>query len=129
VRFGYVPPPFGALWPDIEALLDKAVAKGGNRWGDVKAALARETAQLWLTMDDGPVNATVTRMDGKTLEIWLCGGRGIPWALPYLETIIAAAKHAGATDARIIGRKGWKRALRPFGWIPRGDELLKEWAA
>jgi ABC-type glycerol-3-phosphate transport system substrate-binding protein len=76
VRFGYVPPPFGALWPDIEALLDKAVAKGGNRWGDVKAALARETAQLWLTMDDGPVNATVTRMDGKTLEIWLCGRLG-----------------------------------------------------
>ncbi len=163
MRFGYVPPPFDGLWPDITRLLDKAVQKGGNRWCDVKHALAVETAQLWLTMDDNydncdrsaasaaeprqprqviekqcrtlqsqvrhkcdkPINATVSRMDGKTVEIWLCGGSVLAGSLHYLETILSAARDAGATDARILGRKGWQRALRGYGWQISGDELVK----
>ncbi len=128
MRFGYVPPPFGALWPDITRLLDKAVTKGGNRWGEVKHALAVETAQLWLTVTDRPINATVSRMDGRTVEIWLCGGAVLSGALHFLETILAAAKADGATDARIIGRKGWARVLAPYGWHVRGDELVKDLA-
>lgn len=128
MRFGYVPPPFGGFWPDIIALLDKAVRKGGNRWGDVKRDLASERAQLWLTVDDRPINATVTRMDGKTLEVWLCGGSVLAGSLHFLETIIAAAKQAGATNGRIIGRKGWARALKPYGWRQSGDELVKDFA-
>ena len=126
--FGYVPPPFDGLWPDITRLLDKAVTKGGNRWGDVKAALATERAQLWLTMDPAPINATVTRMDGRTVEIWLCGGSVLAGSLHYLETILAAAKRAGATDARIIGRRGWARALKPYGWRAQDDEIVKDLA-
>lgn len=126
MRFGYVAPPFGPLWPEITRLLDKAVQKGGNRWGDVKAALATERAQLWLTMDDKPINATVSRMDGKTVEIWLCGGSVLAGSLHYLETILSAARDAGATDARIIGRKGWARALRGYGWRAQDDELVKD---
>lgn len=128
MRFGYVAPPFDGVWQEAVALLDKAVSKGGNEWADVRRALWNETAQLWLTMADKPISATVTRMDGKTVEIWLCGGSGLAGSLHYLETILAAAKRAGATDARIIGRKGWARALRPYGWRQSGDELVKDFA-
>lgn len=131
MRFGYVPPPFDGLWPDITRLLDKAVRKGGNDWGEVKAALVTERAQLWLTVDPAPVNATVTRMDGRTVEIWLCGGAVLNGALHYLETILTAAKGIGATDARIVGRKGWQRALQGYGWrvsASEPDELVKSLA-
>lgn len=128
MRFGYVAPPFDGVWLDAVALLDKAVRKGGNEWADVRRALWNETAQLWLTVEDKPINATVTRMDGKTVEIWLCGGSVLNGALHYLETILAAARIDGATNARIIGRKGWARALRSYGWRTEGDELVKDFA-
>ncbi len=107
MTFGYVAPPYGALWPTVAGLLDKAVRKGGNDWAEVEAQLADNRAQLWLTMDPAPINATVTRMDGDTVEIWLCGGAVLAGALGYLETIVEAAREHGAKDARIVGRKGW----------------------
>lgn len=128
MNFGFVPPPFGALRDDIRWLLDPAVIRGGNSWLDVEGRLEDGTAQLWLTVDPDPINATVTRMDGTTIEIWLCGGRVLSGALPFLETILEAAKAAGATDARIVGREGWARVLAPYGWHTAGDELVKDLA-
>lgn len=128
MTFGFVPPPFGVLWADIRRLLDKAVRRGGNDWSDVQRELGSGRAQLWLTVEHAPINATVTRMDGKTLEIWLCGGRVLPDALRFLDTILNAASEDGATDARIVGRRGWARTLAPRGWRVVGDELVKELA-
>jgi hypothetical protein len=129
MTFGYVPHPFGETWHDARQLLDKAVTKGGNRWDGVLSALNDGRAQLWLTVTDRPINATVTRMDGSTVEIWLCGGSVLNGSLHFLETILAAAKSNGATDARIVGRKGWARALKSYGWRADGDELVKDLAA
>jgi hypothetical protein len=133
MMFGYVPPPFGLLWPDIRRLLNEAVEKGGNDWGEVEAALAAETAQLWLTIPeddpDFPVAAMVTRMDGNTFEIWLAGGKVLSTSVPYLETALRAAREEGATNARIVGRKGWTRVLKPYGWRVSEDELVKDLVA
>jgi hypothetical protein len=129
-QFGHVPPPFGALWKDIGRLLDKAIERGGNDWADVVEQLDDGRAQLWLTIEDNePVAAMVTKIDGDTLEVWLAGGAVLSGSIPYLETAIAASLEAGTTNGRITGRKGWQRVLRPFGWRPRGDDLVKEWAA
>lgn len=127
MTFGYVPPPFAGLWPAITALLDKAVVKGGNSWGDVKASLAVERAQLWLTLNPEPVAAMVTRIDGDTLEIWLAGGKVLSTSVPFLETAIEASKEAGTTNGRITGRKGWARVLKPYGWRQDGEDLVKDW--
>jgi len=128
MNFGFVPPPHEEVRGDMLRLLDKAVRRGGNDWGDVERKLDCGDAQLWLTVEDAPINATVTRMDGRTIEIWLCGGRVLPHALHFLETILKAAKEAGATNARIVGRKGWERVLAPYGWRTVEDELVKELA-
>lgn len=127
MTFGYVPAPYGALWPCVEALLDRAVRKGGNDWNDVKASLEGNLAQLWLTITDRPVAAMVTRMDGETLEVWLAGGAVLAGSVPYLETAIEASRQAGSTNGRIIGRKGWTRVLKPYGWRQDGDCLVKDW--
>lgn len=123
-----MPPPYGALWPDIAGLLEKAVAKGGYCWGEVAEDLNSGKAQLWLTVEDKPVAAMVTRIDGDTLEVWLAGGAVLSGSVPHLETAIEASRGAGTTNGRVIGRKGWARVLRGYGWRPEGDELVKEWA-
>jgi len=127
MNFGHVPAPFSAgLWRDVVRLLAKAMERGGNDWNDLADSLGSGLSQLWITQTDKPINATVSRMDGDTVEIWLCGGNVLAGALPFLETILEAARMAGATNARIIGRKGWVRVLRPYGWRPDGDELVKD---
>ena len=126
MTFGYVPRPFAEHWDAASRLLDAAVAKGGNDWREVIRALDTGRAQLWLTIKDRPVAAMITRMDGDTLEIWLAGGAVLSGSVPFLETTIEAAKVNGATNGRITGRKGWERVLRPYGWQPRGDDLVKD---
>lgn len=127
MRFGFVPPPFGDLWADVCQLLEKAVKRGGNEWADVEAALDSGRAQLWIAADERPVAAMVTKLDGRTLEVWLAGGAVLSGTVPFLETAIAAAREAGATDARICGRKGWDRVLRGYGWKRDGELLTKAW--
>lgn len=124
--FGYVAPPFGPLWLDIAALLDKAVKRGKNDWLEVIRSLNDGTAQLWLTVTDKPIAAMVTRMDGDTFEVWLAGGAVLSGSVPYLETAIAAAKQDGATNGRIWGRKGWERILKPYGWRTDGEFIVKD---
>lgn len=130
VAFGCVLPPFGGLWRDIGRLLHRAVERGGNDWAEVVAQLDDGRAQLWLGLEDGePVVAGVSRLDGDTLEIWLVGGTVLSGFIPNLETVVEAATQAGARRGTITGRKGWQRVLRPYGWQPLGDNLVKEWAA
>lgn len=128
MTFGFVAPPYGALWRAITDLLTPAVERGGNDWGEVIALLDDGRAQLWLTMErDQPIVAAVSRMDGDTFEVWLAGGRVLS-RLDDLEMAITAAREGGATNGRIIGRKGWARVLRAYGWRVEGDELVKDWA-
>lgn len=127
MTFGYVAPPYGVLWPAITDLLDPAVKRGGNDWAEVEDGLRSERSQLWLTIEDKPVAAMVTRIDGDTFEVWLAGGAALSGSVPFLETAIEASKAAGTTNGRIIGRKGWARVLRGYGWRVEGDELVKDW--
>lgn len=126
MTFGFVPPPYGLLWGDAKGLLDAAVRRGKNEWWEVIASLMQGTAQLWLTVTDRPIAAMVTRRDGPTLEVWLTGGAVLSGSVPFLETAIEAARADGATNGRIIGRKGWSRVLRSYGWRESGEMLVKD---
>lgn len=126
MTFGFVPAPYGSLWGVVRDLLDGAVKRGKNQWPDVIARLMTGRAQLWLTVTDRPIAAMVTRRDGDTLEVWLAGGAVLSGSVPYLETAIEAARADGATNGRIIGRKGWDRVLSAYGWRREGDELVKD---
>ena len=127
MQFGFVPPPFDeGLWWTVFDLLEKTVERGGYEWSEVREDLYAGRAQLWLAVKNEPVAAMVTRMDGDTLEVWLAGGAVLSGCIPFLEIALAAAKTSGATNGRIIGRKGWARVLHPFGWRRDGDELIKE---
>lgn len=129
MRFGYVPAPYEpATWAAARALLDRAVIRGGNDWSEVEELLADGRAQLWLAVTDQPIAAMVTRMDGTVFEAWLAGGAVLSGCVPFLETAFKAGREAGATSARLTGRKGWERVLRPYGWRRDGDDLVKDQA-
>lgn len=125
MNFGFVP--FSGISDEVRGLLDRAVVRGEHDWGEVEQALESKTAQLWLTVSDRPVAAMVTRLDGKTLEVWLAGGAVLSGSVPFLEIAIEASREAGATDGRIWGRRGWDRVLKPYGWQRDGDFLVKKW--
>lgn len=127
MNFGFVPPPLNGAAGDAHRLLGNAATRGGYEWEEVEEALQSGTAQLWLAVEDGPVAAMVTRMDGQTLEVWLAGGAVLSGAVQFLETAIAASREAGATDGRIWGRRGWERVLAPYGWRRDGELLTKTW--
>jgi len=129
MNFGHVPAPFSAgLWGQVVRLLGRAMERGGNDWAELVEALENGLAQLWLTEVHGePVAAMVTRLDGDTLEIWLAGGAVLTTSVPFLETAIEASRAAGTTNGRIIGRKGWVRVLRAYGWRSDGEHLVKDW--
>lgn len=125
--FGFAPPPYGLLWGDAKRLLEPAVKRGGNEWPEVIADLMQSKAQLWVAIEEAPVAAMVTRIDGDTMEVWLAGGAVLSGCVPFLETAIEASRAAGTTNGRITGRKGWARVLARFGWKRRGDDLVKDW--
>jgi hypothetical protein len=133
LTFGHVPPPFRPeLWDAAQGLLQTALQRGGYNWAELEEELADGRAQLWLTLSGKfhePIAAMVTRMDGDTLEVWLAGGVVMSGSIPFLETAIEASKAAGTTNGRITGRRGWQRVLRPYGWRPQGDDLVKDWTA
>lgn len=89
-------------------------------WADVCAAVLGDRAQLWA----GDKSAMVTTVSDyhstgeRVIEVWLGGGdlddlvsRGMPIAERW-------AKDAGCTQAHIVGRPGWARALASHGFAP-----------
>ena len=129
MNFGYVPG--GHVSPAVFAMLDRAVTRGLNEWAEVLSQLKDGRAQLWLAVDqDKPVAALVSNIDSatQTLEIWLAGGAVLSGCVPFLEIVIEASKAAGTTNGRIVGRNGWQRVLKPYGWSAHGDELTKDWS-
>lgn len=128
LAFGYIEPPIQPwLWLKAKALLWPAIERGGNHAAQVEAELGAGRAQLWLGVEgDAPVIAAISRMDGDTFEIWLAAGPILSRGLRFLDRAIEAAKEDGATNGRIIGRKGWQRVLRTRGWRLDGEDLVKD---
>lgn len=104
------------LWEGIKSLLEPA-AEG--------YPVLTEGELVWIAFE-GPLlfgAATTTLFNDGEAEIRLCGGRhGVRWIGLGEATVSAWARDCGATKLTLRGRKGWGRALRPFGWAATGTE-------
>ena len=119
-QIGILPP--GRDRSAARAWLEPALAYGdGADWSEVAADLDRDHAQLWeVRGGDRCLAAAVTRLcaDGAA-EFWLCGGTGMAdWLSPLIDIVSRWARDEGKSRLRLIGRRGWKRALP--GWTERG---------
>lgn len=122
MTFGYVPSPAAGQWQKALGYLKPALARGGYTWEECAKLIDSGHAQLWMS-DEA---ALVSRRDGDTLELWLCGGRVVNASDRFLEVVERAAMESGMRWMRVTGRKGWERHLSRFGWVRVGEDLIKD---
>jgi hypothetical protein len=88
------------------------------------ADLMAGRAQLW----PGDTAAGVSRIEdareGRCIHVWLAGG-ALEGVLALRPGVEAYGRAWGCTEITINGRRGWDRALRPFGYVRSQGELRK----
>jgi hypothetical protein len=115
-------------WPHVRDLIYAAMKRGGlSSFRPVEASVLAGDALLWLAWDGAHIQAAaVTELHATEWRtacvIVACGGRGprsgsgagmAAW-LPLLAGIETYARAAGCACVRIMGRKGWARALSTY---------------
>lgn len=53
---------------------------------------------------------------GKTAAMPVVGGKDLASWVHLLSVVEAWARHHGCVRLEGVGRAGWERALRPYGW-------------
>lgn len=115
------------LWPGIVGCLEKYCRRFAEE--ESVAHVLRQCAagrrQLWIVTDESgrviltPVTEIVTidATGKKQLLLAEVGGERLAECMPFLSQIEAwAAREHGATEAQLVGRKGWKRLMEPLGY-------------
>jgi len=90
---------------------------------EVIADIMSGKATLW----PGERCAFVTQLlagENRLLHIWLAGGDGREM-MAMVHGMAAWGRAQGAQFATVNGRKGWKRRLNQFGFVPYNGELWK----
>jgi hypothetical protein len=129
------------IWPHVRALIAQAMARGGvSDFSAVEARVLDGRALLWIAWErtgEGAgsaagagrvLAAAVTELavvNGRKLcVIAACGGSDRRRWLPALREIEDFARAEGCAAMLVMGRRGWKRALRHYR--ERGIILEKE---
>lgn len=108
------------VWPRIEKWIDAAMRRGDLGLSkSVKDDVLWGRALIWLVWNKPTlIGAVVTQVSevesGKVCTLVACGGDGVLNALPLLSTIEHYAKKEGCRSMRVMGRRGWVRALRGY---------------
>lgn len=100
-------------WPEAEALLEPARARGGF------PSVLDEDEVLFAVLDGNDLLAVATAWLSTEhyVEVKLIGGRDHRRWLGLLDdTIGRLARDAGATRLIGIGRVGWAKSLKRMGW-------------
>lgn len=88
---------------------------------EIHKALLAEKAELW--HNDRAIAVTEVT-DDNTLHIMQASG-DLNALLDMLDSAVLFAKSAGCVGIEVSGRKGWKRVLAKFGFIPDGDRMYR----
>jgi hypothetical protein len=104
------------IWPKVEHWVRAAMERGGlGLFDDVKEDVLNGDALAWLVWDEpNLVGVVITQITEDVCCIVACGGDGILSRLPLLKTIEQYAIAEGCARMRIMGRKGWLRALPDY---------------
>lgn len=111
--------------PWLEAALNAEDERPLWTLDDVKRDLEARRSHLWM----GDASAMVTTISDwangeRIIEAWLAGGemQEILAMTPVLEDW---GRRVGCTQAHVQGRRGWIRALAPFGYEHYSTTLRK----
>jgi hypothetical protein len=108
------------VWPHVEPLLRRAIERAGlASFVDIERDILHGGALLWLAWSDRIEAAASTALQctdaGLVCVITACGGVDRRRWLPLLAGIEQYARAEGCARVRIVGRRGWQRALKGYG--------------
>lgn len=115
----------------VVPLLKRATDRSGGRWTveDAIDAILDEQQVLWIAYEGEPPNLKIwgvvtTRVAEyprlKMLDIVICAGDDLKsWMKPMLEALDVWRVRNECAGLECVGREGWERRLKPFGWKPR----------
>ena len=120
-------------WPEAETWLRRAVrgADPESYMKNVQATLFAGINTLWRIEDEGELTAyCVTNLytvDGlnKIAQLHMMTAENVEDILPLLDYFNVWAKSKGADWMEVIGRKGWERMLKPYGFNHEYTSLMK----
>jgi len=104
------------LWPYVKDQLREAAKRGLSSFDDIEAAVMCGESLLWIVVDEASIKAAaVTELIEKNgireCCIALCGGREMDRWIDAYTDIEKFARDERCVRIRIIGRRGWERAL------------------
>lgn len=107
-------------WATAREYILPALKDGSE--AELLSCLRQGHAMLW----EGARSAFVTQFTPapRTIHAWLAGG-DLTELLRLIPGIESYARAMGCQYASVTGRKGWARALRPFGYAPVDGELRR----
>lgn len=137
MKLTQIPPEHFDLAParcfdDIKQVVD--LANGERDMGHVCAALASGENQLWVYWDEqsehiGTVVTRIIDFDAmRACVIEYCAGpaNAVQDYFNHIEEIETWARYNGCQETRIVGRKGWRRVLRDYGYEHQYEVLGKK---
>lgn len=122
-----------ATWPRVLPLIEGACERSGGVHGPESFYMECETgkAQLWVAVDDEVravfVTAIVKTPKRTIAEVRVATGEGREdWEMRFMDVFEAWARENGADRTRLIAREGWKRVMKPRGYVPLHVILEKD---
>ena len=108
-----------SVWPHVAPLLQRAIERAGlSAFRDVELDILQGDALIWIAWSGRIEAAASTSLQtsdaGLVCLITACGGADRRRWLPLLAEIEDYAKAEGCKSVRIIGRRGWQRALNGY---------------
>jgi hypothetical protein len=123
------------LWKQAAPFIALALRRAHGRYtiDNVKDWVLNGTHQLWVVTENGRAIAAllteVSRLpSGKRMfEIVLTGGSRVREWMPQAAGLVLEYAHlCGATEIRVVGRRGWLRHLKPYGFEQEAVVLTRE---
>jgi hypothetical protein len=116
---GVQPEEIETIWPRVEELVGRALARADGRYGlaDVKASLIARKRQLWVVWPacDCLGITEISRYPQQTrLTVFALAGRLPPDWRDVLRRLESWAKEIGCRAVELRGRKGWIRRLPDY---------------
>ena len=110
------------IWPYVLPFVTQAMERSHyDTPDDVRLALDKGTAQLWIASKNGNIEAVcVTQIEtnakGSDCSIWICTGHDRQDWQHHLAEIETWARYEGCTVMRHMARPGWAKVLKPMGY-------------
>ena len=117
-------------WPEAEEQLRRAVrGMDPDRYmRNVQASVFSGVSTLWRIGEDAAYVVTnMYTIDGLSTvaQIHLMTAEDMESILPLMDYFTIWAKKRGADWIEVIGRKGWERKLKPYGFNHEYTSLMK----